>query len=82
MVKDAHRDFNKHKHNESKLTAPGTKANFATSPTAPYLSALLQNRGYDVKLKQMVDTARAKVGIDFVEASDEEIADLSNRPAI
>lgn len=73
LAKDVHRDFNKPARDQRKPTA--AKSNFTNSPLTPHLNALLKKRGFDGDLKGMVDTARAKVDLTAIEASDDDNAE-------
>jgi ADA HAT complex component 1 len=73
LAKDVHRDFNMPARNQNKSTP--AKSNFTHSPSTPHLNALLKKRGFEGDLKGIVDTARAKVDLTAIDASDDDIAD-------
>lgn len=72
QAKDVHRDFSKSPHEEPKLATP---ASFSPSSSTPYMSALLEKRGFTGDLKGLVELARSKIDLDAMEASDDEHTD-------
>lgn len=77
QAKAVHRDPNASPRDESHPVSP---SNFAKSSATPYLAARLHNRGFDGNLKELVDTARAKIDLDAIETSDDDFADTSAAP--
>jgi ADA HAT complex component 1 len=73
-AKDVHRDLNALPRDESRLATP---ASFIKSSPTPYLAALFQNSGRQGDLKQLTDTARAKIDVDTMETSDDDGAALT-----
>ncbi|KAF2127208.1 hypothetical protein P153DRAFT_295593 [Dothidotthia symphoricarpi CBS 119687] len=72
QAKDVHRDFNKSPCDEP---TPATPASFTKSSSTPYMSALLEKRGFTGDLKALVESARSKVDLDAIEPSDDEHAE-------
>ncbi|KAF2013967.1 hypothetical protein BU24DRAFT_350540 [Aaosphaeria arxii CBS 175.79] len=70
MAANVHRDFSR---KPTKITPPVPESKLH-SPSTPYMTALLQKRGFEGDLKQMVDTARTKVDLDSMETSDDDSA--------
>jgi ADA HAT complex component 1 len=77
QAKDVHRDPNAASRDVLTIATP---ASFKKTSSTPYLNARLQNHGLNVDLKGLVETARAKVDLDTMEISDDEIADTSALP--
>jgi ADA HAT complex component 1 len=68
-----HRDPTASPRDDSKLA---TAATFKSSST-PYLAARFQNGGLEGNLQELVNIARAKVDLDAIETSDDEVADAT-----
>jgi len=79
LAKDVHRDLAKPARDRSKAT---TKSHCTNSPSTPHLTSLLKKRGFEGDLKGMVDTARAKVDLTALDASDDDIADSAAQTPI
>jgi len=62
------------------VLAHANPASFKVSSSMPYLSAQLQNSGFAVDLKALVEVARTKVDLDAIETSDDDFADTSALP--
>ncbi|KAF1839152.1 hypothetical protein BDW02DRAFT_229194 [Decorospora gaudefroyi] len=77
QAKDVHRHPKATSRDESKLA---TAASFVTLSSTPYLAARYQNLGFQGDLKELVDTARAKVDLDAIEPSDDDSADTNGAP--
>lgn len=73
LAKDVHRDFSTP--SDAVKIAPLAKSNMTSSASTPHLTALLQQRGFNGDLKGLVDTARSKVDLDVIEASDDDLLD-------
>lgn len=73
QAKEVHRDFTTPR--DAVKTNPPAKSNMTQSPTTPHLTALLQQRGFNGDLKGLVETSRAKVDLDVMEASDDDLVD-------
>ncbi|USP76808.1 hypothetical protein yc1106_04082 [Curvularia clavata] len=63
--------------NESK---PAPPPSFIKSSSTPYLAARFQNSGTPGNFKELVDTVRAKIDLDAIDASDDDSADNSVAP--
>jgi ADA HAT complex component 1 len=74
QAKDVHRDPNVLPRDESNLATP---ASFVKSSFTPYLAARFQNSGLQGNLKELTETARAKVDLDAIETSDDDSAALT-----
>ena len=73
LAKEVHRDFSTPR--DTVKPNPPAKSNMTQSPTTPHLTALLQQRGFNGDLKALVETSRAKVDLDAMEASDDDLVD-------
>ncbi|KAF1967617.1 hypothetical protein BU23DRAFT_288375 [Bimuria novae-zelandiae CBS 107.79] len=73
LAKQVHRDFSAPR--DAVKSPPPVKSNMTESSSTPHLTALLQQRGFNCDLKGLVDTARTKVDLDAVEASDDDPVD-------
>jgi ADA HAT complex component 1 len=79
LAKDVHRDYNKPR---DEVKPKQSAAGFSESPSNPYLSELLRQRGYNGNLQAMVDTASSKVDLDAVETSDDDLPDSADQTPI
>ncbi|KAA8620041.1 hypothetical protein Alg130_00020 [Pyrenophora tritici-repentis] len=75
-ARPVHRDLN----TSRKDPKPASPSSFAKSSSTPYLAAHLQNSGFQGDLKELVDTARAKIDLDALDPSDDDCADASAAP--
>lgn len=73
QAKDVHRDPTAAPRDDSKVTP----ASFKHSDVPSYLQSRLVKSGFTGDLKLLVETARAKVDLDVLEASDDDFADAS-----
>ncbi|KAF2872317.1 hypothetical protein BDV95DRAFT_380476 [Massariosphaeria phaeospora] len=73
-AKDVHRDFSRPARDEVKPQVVA-ESQISFSPSTPYMSALLKNRGFNGDFKQMVETARTKVDLNAMETWDDDIND-------
>lgn len=69
QAREVHRDLNASPRDEFKTATP---ASFAKSSSTPYLAARFQNSGAQGDFKELVETARAKVDLDAIDASDDD----------
>jgi ADA HAT complex component 1 len=76
QAKDVHRDPTAAPRYDSKVTP----ASFKNSDVPSYLQSRLVNSGFTGDLKSLVETATAKVDLDVLEASDDDLADASGLP--
>jgi ADA HAT complex component 1 len=76
QAKDVHRDPTAAPRNDSKVSP----ASFKNSDVPSYLQCRLVNSGFTGDIKSLVETARAKVDLDVLEASDDDLADASALP--
>lgn len=74
LAKNVHRDFSKSR-DATKPKMPVAAKSFSDSPSTPRLSNLLKQRGFQGNLKGLVDTARAKIDLDAMETSDDDLVD-------
>ncbi|KAI4641294.1 hypothetical protein J4E93_008173 [Alternaria ventricosa] len=69
QAREVHRDQNASPRDDSKVTTP---ASCAKSSSTPYLAARFANSGAQGDFKELVETARAKVDLDAMDASDDD----------
>ncbi|KAF1940203.1 hypothetical protein EJ02DRAFT_456256 [Clathrospora elynae] len=77
QARAVHREPNASPRDKPRLATP---ASFSKSSSTPYLAARFQNSGRQGDFKELVDTARAKVDLDAIEHSDDDLADSSAAP--
>jgi len=75
-ARPVHRDLNTSRKHSKPVSPPSC----LKSSSTPYLAARLQKSGFQGDLKELVDTARAKVDLDALEPSDDDCADASAAP--
>ncbi|CAN9244159.1 unnamed protein product [Alternaria alternata] len=69
QAREVHRDPNAAPRDDSKTATP---ASFVKSSSMPYLAARFQNSGAQGDFKELVETARSKVDLDAIDASDDD----------
>jgi ADA HAT complex component 1 len=69
QAREVHRDTNTSSREDSRTATP---ASFAKSSSTPYLAARFANSGIQGDFKELVETARAKVDLDAMDASDDD----------
>ncbi|CAN9276343.1 unnamed protein product [Alternaria alternata] len=69
QAREVHRDPNAAPRDDSKTATP---ASFVKSSSMPYLAARFQNSGVQGDFKELVETARSKVDLDAIDASDDD----------
>lgn len=65
-----------------KASTATTQDSFVPSPQTPYMSSLLQKRGFPGNYKQLVDTARTRIDLSSIETSDDELVDSATQTPI
>jgi ADA HAT complex component 1 len=77
QAKDVHRDPSTVPRDGSTTVSP---ASLRKTSSVPYLDAQLQKSGFTGDLKSIIETARAKVDFDAMEASDDDFANTGALP--